>query len=533
MLRPWKLSLASEPGANGELPLHVQIGRGLIRDIQRGRLMPGTFLPSSRELAASAGVNRKTVVAAYEELKAQGWLETTSTRGTRVAANLPERLPDMMEGQPGPGDRPDFAFTPGGVSFFVTPGPEMLTLDLGSPDCRLFPADTLARAYRDAVMRARRAGRLSYGDPRGSLALRESIAVMLGAQRGMVVRPEQVCVTRGSQMGVAVAAMALFRPGDVVVMEALSYTPAAQAFAAAGARIMTVGLDGQGIDVEAVEALCRQEKVRAIFVTPHHQFPTSVSLRPERRLRLLELARQFGFAIIEDDYDYEYHFESQPLLPIASHAPGRTLYIGSLSKLTLPSLRIGYVVAPTQVIDAIAGQIMNLDRQGNIISEEAVASLIDSGELRRHIRKTHAIYARRRRSFAAALHRHLADIADFAMPDGGLAYWVRFRDETMLDRIDAEAENLALSLAPSTSFAIAPSRDRGLRLGFASLNEQEAERALGRLRSITERVRPTPAEASADLQNDFGADGIIRRLGIAAKQKARAADLVQPDREPL
>lgn len=488
MLRPWKLSLAEFP-VDGSQSLRMQIVHSIIRDIRRGRLSPGAFLPSSRELAAAVGVNRKTIVLVYEELKAQGWLETTSTRGTRVAVALPEQLASDVRGQTGPGDRPDFVFSCSNIRLSVTPHRDTLTLDLGSPDCRLFPAGVLGRAYRDAALQASRARRLSYGDPRGSLMLRENIASMLGAQRGMVVRPEHICVTRGSQMGVTLVARALLKPGDIVVMEALSYSPAAAAFAESGGRVITVGLDAQGINIEAVEILCKRLPIRAIFVTPHHQFPTAVSLGPERRLKLLELARHYGFAIIEDDYDHEYHFESQPLRPLASYAPAGTLYIGSLSKLTLPSLRIGYVVASTKVIDAIAGQVMNLDRQGNIVSEEAVANLIASGELRRHIRKSHAIYARRRLAFAEALRRHLSDVADFDMPSGGLAFWVRFRDESLLDGIDEHAETAALRFAPSTSFAPPPSRQRGLRLGFASLDEREADRALGLLREIAERRR--------------------------------------------
>lgn len=481
MLRPWKLSLDGVP-AEGQQSLRMHMVHRIIRDIQRGRLSPGAFLPSSRELSASVGVNRKTIVLVYEELKAQGWLEATSTRGTRVAIALPEQLPDEMKGQAGPGDQPDFTFARSTVQLSVTPHRDTLTLDLGSPDCRLFPPDVLGRAYRDAALQTSRGRRLSYGDPRGSLVLRENIAAMLGAQRGMVVRPEHICVTRGSQMALTLVARAILRPGDSVVMESLSYSPAAVAFAEAGAKVVAVGLDAHGVDVEAVEALCKRSPVRAIFVTPHHQFPTAVSLGPERRLKLLDLARYYGFAIIEDDYDHEYHFESQPLRPLASYAPAGTLYIGSLSKLTLPSLRIGYVVASTGVIDAIAGQVMNLDRQGNIISEEAVANLIASGELRRHIRKSHAIYARRRLAFADALRRHLSDVADFDLPSGGLAFWLRFRDETLFDRIDKHAETAALRFAPSTYFATPPSRQRGLRLGFASLDEREADRALGLLR---------------------------------------------------
>ena len=200
MLRPWKLSLA-EIGAESDQSLRMRIVHGLIRDIQHGRLSPGSFLPSSRELAASVGVNRKTIVLVYDELKAQGWLEATSTRGTRVAVNLPEQLPGRIEGRPGPGERPEFDFDakPGLLS--ITPDKETLTLDLGSPDCRLFPAEVLGRAYRDAAVRASRARRLSYGDPRGSLALRENVAAMLGAQRGMVVQPEHALRSIGGADG--------------------------------------------------------------------------------------------------------------------------------------------------------------------------------------------------------------------------------------------------------------------------------------------------------------------------------------------
>lgn len=480
MLRPWKITLSERIDPARDTPLYLQIVHALIHEIQRGRLTPGTYLPSSRELAKALSVNRKTIVLAYEDLVAQGWLEARGTRGTMVASSLPEQpvaaLPHVA-----PAEAPDFRFRHLAAPPFVLSGSNWLTIDEGTPDCRLFPVDTLARAYRDAIARARRRNRLRYGDPRGSAMLRQCIVDMLSAQRGLVTTPDHVCITRGSQNAIALAARVLVTPGDTVLFEQLTYTPAAQAFAAAGARIVGVSIDDEGIDVAAVERACRVHRVAAIFLTPHHHFPTTVALRPERRLRLLDLARQFGFAIIEDDYDHEYHFESQPLLPIASYAPGQVIYIGSLSKLTLPALRIGYVLAPSQVIDAIAGQVMETDRQGNILTEEAVAELIDAGELRRHARKTNLIYARRRDLFAARLRERLGDACNFAVPAGGLAFWLRFRESAALDRIDRHAAHHKLRLAPSTSYAIDGYDARGLRLGFASLDESEAAEAIDRL----------------------------------------------------
>lgn len=485
MLRPWKMVLIKRIDPSLDTPLYQQIIHALIYEIQRGRLPHGTFLPSSRELSDMIGVNRKTIVLAYEELIAQGWLESRGTRGTVVATSLPNVSPRSSQAR--------FDTLPTGTAEVAyqfketAPSPAQtwtLKLDEGSPDGRLFPPDVLARAYRSATQRAARENRLLYGDPRGSLLLRESIATMLRTQRGVMASAKNICITRGSQMGVFMAARALVRPGDTVLVEALTYQPAVAAFKACGAKIQPVGLDESGVDVDDVERMCRTQRVRAIFLTPHHQFPTTVALQPNRRLRLLELARHFAFAVIEDDYDHEFHFESQPLLPMASYAPEQVIYVGSLSKMLLPALRIGYIVAPPEVVNALAQEVMLLDGMGNTLTEDAVADLIDNGEVRRHVRKVTQVYAKRRQAFAEALGSEIGDLADFDLPNGGLAFWLRFRDLSVLDRIEAQAPNLGLWLAPSHSFLAQPDTDatRGLRLGFASLTEAEALDGIRRLR---------------------------------------------------
>ena len=247
---------------------------------------------------------------------------------------------------------------------------------------------------------------------------------------------------------------------------------------------MPVGIDEGGVNLADVELACRRHPVRAIFLTPHHQFPTTVALRPERRLRLLELARQFGFAIVEDDYDHEFHFESQPLLPMAGYAPNHVIYVGSLSKLLLPALRIGYIAAPAAVIDAISHFVSLTDGMGNSLSEDAAAELIANGELRRHARKVRQIYLKRRDAFAQTLMDTLGDKIDYAIPDGGLAFWLKFHEIADLDLIESRAPDLGLRFALSSSFMAAPHAERGLRFGFASLTPHEARQALGMLQSI-------------------------------------------------
>ncbi|WP_400766008.1 PLP-dependent aminotransferase family protein [Methylosinus sporium] len=480
MSRPFAYSLSREIDPRRGAPLYLQIVHALIHDVRSGRLAPGAALPSSRELAESLGVNRKTIVLAYDELVAQGWFTTHGTRGTFVSAELPETLPAPRRASADP-RTPGFPFRATPDPAFVPAG-EGLAIDDGLPDARLFSIDTLLGAYRDAGRRAARCGGLGYGDPRGTGELRRAIAAMLASHRGLIVDAEDVCVTRGSQMGIFLAARILVAPGDVVLVEGLSYSAARAAFAAAGAEVIGVRLDEDGVDVEDVERLCHGRPVRAIYVTPHHQFPTTVPLTPERRLRLLDLSAKYEFAIIEDDYDHEYHFERQPLLPMASYAPGRVIYVGSMSKLLLPGLRIGYVVAPPPVVKSLANAAAGVDRQGNALTELAVAALVDSGELRRHVRKARQIYAQRRDAFGASLARAFGDAIRFRTPAGGLAFWTTFRDEATLDALERDAPANGLRFLPSTCFAAPPQRGRGLRLGFGSLDAGEAERVIGRLR---------------------------------------------------
>ncbi len=487
MLRPWRFSLSEGVAPRSQTPLYLQVVHALIQDIRRGRLLPGTILPSTRAMADALGVNRKTVVLAYDDLAAQGWLETSGTRGTFVSNRLPEPVSVTAPGAGADLSRsPDFSFRAAPEPQIVYQEGSFVTFDDGVPDHRLLQTSVLASAYRTAFQRAARIGGMTYGDPMGSKELRQLIAEMLTTHRGIVTTPDNICITRGSQMAIFLASRILLAPGDAVLVEGLSYAPARDAFAAAGAEVIGVRIDKDGIDVEEVEEWCLRRRVRAVYVTPHHQFPTTVSLKADRRSRLLDLAGRFGFAILEDDYDHEFHYESQPLLPMASYAPHRTIYIGSTSKLLLPALRVGYAAAPKEVARSIANESAVVDRQGNTLTELAVADLIKSGELRRHARKALQIYRRRRDSFAASLRTSFGDAIAFEEPDGGLAFWVQFRDSAVLDKIEENAASHGVKFLPSRCFATPPCEGRGLRLGFGSLKEAEAQEAIRQLRALAD-----------------------------------------------
>jgi len=491
LLRPWPFKIAIRRGAR--IPVYLQIAYALIEEIRRGRLAPGSALPGTRELAEDMEINRKTVIEAYDELAAQGWVKTDRTRGTFVSSELPTvaenggRLPPPARHMP---EHPDFRLvgTAPNLSAFL-PEKNLLVFDDGAPDTRQVPVGALARAYRSALTRAAQRNRLGYGDPRGSLALREAVSTMLNIDRGLTTTPDNICLTRGSQMAIYLTTRVLAGPRDPVVMEELSYPPAREAFRAVGAEVLPVGVDESGMRIDELEETCRRRRVRAVYVTPHHHFPTTVLLKPDRRLRLLALAEQFGFAVVEDDYDHEFHFAHQPMLPLASVDPwGKVVYIGSMSKLLTPSLRLGYIAAPKSFIDRIGAEIMMIDRQGDPATELAVAELIADGEIHRHTRKAMRLYAERRLLIAKLLAERFRDQVEFNLPDGGLAIWVKFTEPIDMEALVRAARSKGVQIQPGGAFTVSGRSIRATRLGFASMDAGELDRATRRLRQAVAAV---------------------------------------------
>lgn len=490
MLRPWKMKLAIQ--RDHSLPVHLQIAQYLADEIRRGRLMPGSALPGTREVAADLAVNRKTVVLAFEELAAQGWVSAQGRRGTFVAARLPGPPPDLPRASPLASGEPPYRLYGRLLERPPAVGAQAaVTFSDGVPDARLIPYDVLGRAYRRALIDTARHNGLGYGDPRGDPALRQSVARMLADERGLQAGPDNVCIVRGSQMGIYLAARLLLRPGDHVAVEALSYPPAREAFQVAGAEVHGLVMDADGMRPDVLEKLCRRVRIRAVYLTPHHQFPTTRLMPAERRVHLLMLAEQFDFAIIEDDYDHEFHFSHRPMFPMASvDRSGRVIYVGSLSKVLAPGLRVGYVVGAPALIDRCAAEILLIDRQGNPVTERAVSDLMDSGELKRHIRRALRVYEARR-SLMADRAAQLPPQVDFTLPPGGLALWLRLdpgADDEALIRLAREE---GVQIPSSRPFCATGDLPGGLRLGYASLAPAEIEagldglaRALARLSAV-------------------------------------------------
>ena len=299
MKRQWTVQLEEGPG-----PLFLRIGKAVTDAIKRGRLVAGDALPSTRALAEQLGVHRKTVVAAYRELAREGWLTTMPAVGTSVSLDLPiidtpARSRAVM--QRAGFDLPARVMPPSGAS----PRGRLLLLG-GLPELKLLPRAELARAYRRALLGATGRDLLDYGAPQGDERLRAVVAQMLKQTRGVAAGPEALNIVRGTQQGLYLAARALLEPGDRVAIEAYCHPAARGALQIAGAVLEPVPVDGGGLDVAALEALCGKHRIKAVYVTPHHQLPTTVTMTAARRLALLSLARRRRLLILEDDYDYEF-----------------------------------------------------------------------------------------------------------------------------------------------------------------------------------------------------------------------------------
>jgi GntR family transcriptional regulator/MocR family aminotransferase len=484
--RPWPIPLTLDRA--DPAPLSAQIARGLVARIRAGAFRPGARLPSSRVLARLLAVHRNTALAAYAELEAEGWISTRAARGTFVSRELPA-LPLRRLGQ-APAARPARA------AFDLPPAPDprpapppdgVLQLLGGTPDTRLFPAAALARAYRRAL---RRREHLSYGDARGHPRLRAALAAMLGEARGMGVGPEGVLVTRGAQMALALAGRALLAPGAGVAVEALGYRPAWEALRLAGARVAPVPLDERGLDVEALARKVEREGVRAVYLTPHHQYPTTVTLSPGRRLALLELARRARLLVLEDDYDAEFHYEGRPVAPLASaDGCGSVIYVGTLSKVLAPGLRVGFLAGPPDAIARAAAFRQFLDGQGDLAVEAAVAELFEEGEAQRHVWRTRRAYAARREALAAALRAELGGALRFRPPQGGMAFWCRVAAGIDAEAWARRALEAGVAVQAGRQFAFDGRPRPFLRLGFGRHDEPELREAVRRLAAALPRAR--------------------------------------------
>ena len=473
-------------------PVYVQIANKIMMLIRAGDLRAGQQLPSTRQLSESLQIHRKTVVRAYDELLAQGWLESHSGSGTFAAQHLPEVKPQHLTAKEQKVDyakNAGFTFAPlPHLNLEVNTNVSAFHLDDGFPDPRIAPLAELSRAYRSQLLLGNRYAKLGYGDPQGSLWLREELALYLTETRGLNITPGNILITRGTVMGVYLAGSGLISKGDHIVTGQTGWTTAEVSFIQAGAIIMQVPVDEYGIQVDELEKICKKKTVRLVYVTSHHHYPTTVALRADRRIQLLRLAEKYGFIIFEDDYDYDFHYENKPLLPLASaDKSGMVLYCGSFTKAISPAFRVGYLVGSADVISHLSQFRRIIDRQGDTMLENSIAELLQNGIIQRHLRKSLRVYKQRRDLFCSLMKEQLGEYTNFEIPDGGMAVWTNFDAKINLSDLAEKALKKDLYFADGHSHRAYSPQSNATRLGFASSSEKELIQSIGILAKLLKK----------------------------------------------
>ena len=468
-------------------PLAAQLYEGLRHAILRGQLRPGDRLPSTRLLATDFGVARNTVTGAYEQLLAEGYVESKVGSGTCVARSLPDELlsASLDATRAGPRHMRRRSLSRRGRMLSSRPV-RVLTaagrpqpFASGLPDLHEFPFTTWARLM---ARHWRRPGYnlVGYGDPAGYKPLREAIAAYLRASRAVRCETEQVVIVSGSQQALDIAARLLLDPGDAALLEDPGYPGARVALSAAGASLLRLPVDGEGANIAAAPAQASAAQVA--FVTPSHHFPLGVTMSVARRLALLEWAERTGAWILEDDYDSEYRYRGKPLPSLQGlDAAGRVVYMGSFSKTMFPSLRLGFLVLPGELVEAFRRARSVIDGHSPMTEQAVLADFISLGHFARHIRRMRTLYEERQSALVEAAQRELDGLLEVRPSDGGM-HLVGWLPQDVDDvKASERASAAGVYTRPLSSCAVAKVRRGGLLLGYAALTTAQIREGVRKL----------------------------------------------------
>lgn len=464
MLRPWSILL--KISQDGRKALYIRIADSIIEAIKSGTLKSGEALPGSRQMAEMLKVNRNTIVKVYDILLVEGWLISEQRKGTFVS--------DRFRLLPSPSRKPSVDNEINEKNKSI----RCILFDSGNPAPAIIPIDEIAKAYRSTFSQRAKRNIFEFGDEQGNLKFRNAVSQMLNFNKGMSTSVDEICITRGSQMAFFLTAHCLMNVGDLVLVENPGYRPAWDAFKHAGAKLIPIRVDREGIDVTAIKVILKTTQVKAIYLTPHHQYPTTVTLALNRRLELIELSNLYGFTIIEDDYDSDFYFGQRPKTPICSHKELKNfVYVSTFSKLISPSIRIGYLYSNADFVNKVVELRKIIDVQGDVVMEQSVLELINSGGVRRHRKRAINYYQNKRDVFLRLLDKYLKGKATYYIPDGGLAVWLSFPSNVDLFKIHKMTLSKGLNFYTPERFSF-DEPINGMRIGYASLSELDMERGL-------------------------------------------------------
>ncbi len=478
------------------VPLYEQIGDYLRQGILSGSLVAETRLPASRQLARDLGVNRITIENAYAALETDGLVYSKIGSGTYVmpAAPLPV-IPKHSEETPwplwqqnlpdrGPGQR---ALVENLRKSIAHPDP--ISFAGGVSDAHLFPTDDFRKVLQ-AVMRRDGMEALDYGERSGYLPLRNTITHILASQ-GLQTRPENVLVTAGSQQAISLVCQLLLQPGDTILVESPTYSGALDLFRALNFKIISVPMDGQGMQVEALEKLLQQHHPKLIYTIPNFHNPTGTCLNGARRRQLIILADRYNIPILEDDFvgDLRYDGRAQPALK-ALDPGGRVIYASTFSKMLMPGLRVGFLIIDGPLYDALVKFKRVNDLATSSLIQRALENYVTVGRYQAHLRRSCQIFRKRRNAMMESLHRHLPTGIRLDPPQGGLFLWLKLPDTLSADELLPLAVEEGVDFMPGSGFFTGADDGRNwLRLNFVVQPEEKIEAGILRLGKAVKRLK--------------------------------------------
>ncbi|RKR14811.1 GntR family transcriptional regulator/MocR family aminotransferase [Maribacter vaceletii] len=474
--------------------IYLQLTSAFIGLIKDGTLISGAKLPSSRTLSQLLEIHRKTVLASYEELQLQGWITTVPQKGTFVSSKVPIIVQkDFLQ------NKKTTKSEKAGFSFYKNKhliaheekvANSTIYINDGIPDTRLAPLKELAIIYRNVVVKKNTLQFINYGTAHGNKDLRKNIAKYLNETRGLKITKDNVLITRGSQMGIYLSAKLILKPEDIIVVGDTNYISADRTFLNHGASIKRIPVDNDGLCISSLKKLCSENTIKAIYITSHHHHPTTVTLSAERRIKILQLAEKYKFAILEDDYDYDFHYNHSPILPLASHdCNGNVIYLGSICKSVAPVFRVGYMIATKDVIDEAATRRKYMDRQGDALLEITFSKFIASGDLQRHTNKVLKIYKERRDFFCKRLKEEVSEFIKFEIPNGGMAVWVQLNKKYNWGDVSRISQKYKLVITDWKNYDPINSGHNGMRFGFASYTIEEIQNLVLQLKKTFLEVK--------------------------------------------
>jgi GntR family transcriptional regulator/MocR family aminotransferase len=472
-----------------ETPIYQQIGRYLRQAILSGSLSANTRLPACRQLANDLGVNRSTVEQAYSALEAEGLVFSRMGSGTYVLQQ--DFIPPIANHNtdtPLPLWQQNFR-TQNSLStsemvdemLQAAGHPHPINFASGISDAREFPAEEFRKTLQ-AVMRRDQIAALEYGEPNGYTPLREGITHILASQ-GLQTRPESVLITAGSQQAIFLAAQVLLKPNDTILVENPTYPVAIDLFRTLGYQIVGVPMDNQGMQVEKLEKLLQQYHPKLIYTIPNFHNPTGTCLSSARRRQLIVLAERYNIPILEDDFvgDLRYEGHVQPSLK-ALDPGGQVIYVSTFSKMLVPGLRVGFIVADGPVYDSLLNYKRLSDLATSTLIQRVLDAFVTVGRYQTYLHRSSQTFRKRRDAMVKAIHHYLPTKVCFDVPSGGLFIWLRLPDSMSADELLPLACKEGVAFVPGKFFFTDDTDGTDwMRLNFASQSVEDIDEGMRRL----------------------------------------------------